>query len=195
MKNSNLIFLAFLGLVNTLTGQSNLASVNKIQGFYVFVDSQPIAEYDVIGEVVLDSWIYRDRDVRISGGQYQPVRDYLINSARRANNSADGLIMTLVNDGTNRAVIIKFKENQKNIGTAKVNQYQGLYLFVDANPVSPTNYIGSNTKIFDFGSYEYSAIRDKFIKRTKKDFPEAQCIIFKFVSGGTDVADAFKYEN
>jgi hypothetical protein len=102
------------------TGQNNIAGVNKIQGFYIFTDCQPLAEYDVIGEVTTTG--HNDRDIKNSGAQYQPVRDYLIRAARQVNYTADGLMITLVNGGTDKAVIIKFKENVENKNQAKVKQ-------------------------------------------------------------------------
>lgn len=173
--------------------QNSLATVNKIQGFYIFTDNQPLADYDVIGEVTTNG--HNDNDIKNSGGQYQPVRDYLIKTARQVNYTADGLILSLVNGGTDKAVIIKFKENAQNKNQAKVSQYQGLYLFVDCDPVKDTKYLGTVKIKSSFSSSQYSALRDKLIKKSKSDYPDAKGLIIKFVSGGADTGDAINFED
>jgi hypothetical protein len=181
-----------IGLLNNSYCQNNISEVNKIQGFYIFTDSQPLAEYEVIGEVSTDK--NDDKDIKNSGGQYQAVRDYLIRSARWVNYQADGLILTMVNGGTDRAIIIKFKENASNLNQAKVKQYQGLYIFVDSEPIAETEYIGTVKTKGSFSSNQYTSLRDKLIKRCKKKFGDAKGLILKFVSGGTDTGDAIKYD-
>lgn len=185
----SILILAF----NNSYCQNSLASVNKIQGFYIFTDNQPLADYDVIGEVTTTG--NNDNDIRNSGGQYQPVRDYLIKTARQVNYTADGLILSLVNGGTDKAVIIKFKENAQNKNQAKVSQYQGLYLFVDCDPVKDTKYLGTVKIKSSFSSSQYSALRDKLIKKSKSDYPDAKGLIIKFVSGGADTGDAINFED
>jgi|GEM_PF-1675411 hypothetical protein len=175
------------------TGQNNIAGVNKIQGFYIFTDCQPLAEYDVIGEVTTTG--HNDRDIKNSGAQYQPVRDYLIRAARQVNYTADGLMITLVNGGTDKAVIIKFKENVENKNQAKVKQFQGLYLFVDNEPLSKSKYLGTCKSKISLFSSQYTALRQKMIKKCKNDYKEAEGLILKFVSGGTDTGDAIKFED
>lgn len=194
MNRSIILTLTILlGLLNTIYSQNNIATVNKIKGFYIFTDNQPIEEYEVIGEITTTG--HNDNDIKSSGGQYQPVRDYLIKTARQVNYTADGLILSLVNGGTDKAVIIKFKENLQNKNQAKVSQYQGLYLFVDCEPIKETKYLGSVTSKITFSSAQYTSLRDKLIKKCKSDFPEAKGLIFKFVNGGTDTGDAIKFEN
>lgn len=192
-KNICLTVFICLGIIYSTFGQNNLANVNKIQGFYIFTDNQPLAEYDVIGEV--NSNGNNDNDIKNSGGQYQPVRDYLIRTARQVNYTADGLILSMVNGGTDKAVIIKFKENAQNKNQAKVEQYQGLYLFVDCDPVKESRYLGTVKTKGSFSSAQYSALRDRLIKKCKGDYPDAKGLIIKFVSGGADTGDAVQFEN
>jgi hypothetical protein len=192
-KSFFLTIIILIGLLNNVHCQNNLATVNKIQGFYIFTDSQPLAEYDVIGEVTTNG--HNDKDIKNSGGQYQSVRDYLIKTARQVNYAADGLILSLVNGGTDKAVIIKFKENAQNKNQAKVSQYQGLYLFVDCEPIKETKYLGTIKCKMSFSSTQYSFLRDKLIKKCKEEYTDAKGLIIKFVSGGTDTGDAIKFEN
>ncbi len=184
------IMLALCLFVSLISfGQKNLADVNKIKGFYVFVDSKPTSEYESMGEVKADD---KDAEVKRSP-QYQIIRDNLIKNARAANYTADGLILTFVNGGVDKAEIIKFKDGQKNKARAKVEQMQGVYVFVDCEPVTESSYIGTaKSKGSPFSSPQYTSVRDGLIKKCKKDFKEFDAIIFKFVDGGSDMADAVK---
>jgi len=192
-KNIFLTIAILIGFMNNLFSQNNIATVNKINGFYIFTDNQPIAEYDVIGEITTKG--HNDPDITSSGAQYQPVRDYLIKTARQANYTADGLIVSLINGGTDKALIIKFKENATNKNQAKVTQFQGLYLFVDCEPLKETKYLGTVKATMSWSSSQYSAVRDKLIKKCKGDFSDAKGIVIKFVSGGSDTGDAIKFED
>jgi hypothetical protein len=172
--------------------QKNLANVNKIQGFYVFVDAQPIAEYDILGQVNVDP---RDPEIKRSGGQYQAVRDNLIKVGRQSNLTADGIILTLINGGTDKGELIKFKDGQTNKSQARVTQFQGLYLFVDSNPISDTDYLGTVKKSYSLiKGGQYSVLRDAIIKKCKSDFRDAQGIVIKFVQNGADTGDAIKFK-
>lgn len=172
-------------------GQKNIAEVNKIQGFYVFVDCQPIAEYEVLGQVNVDD---KDPEIKKSGGQYQSIRDNLIKVGRQANFTADGIIIKFVNGGTDKAEIIKFKKGQKNIGKGKVEQYQGVYIFVDSKPVGETEYLGTVKKSIGLRGGQYTVLRAALIKKCKGQFKDAQGLLLKFVEGGADMGDAVKFK-
>ena len=171
--------------------QNNIAVVNKIQGFYIFSDCLPTAEYEVIGEVSSDG--NSDKEIKASKSQYQPVRDYLIKSARQVNYNADGLILSLVNGGIDKAVIIKFKEVNGKNSQAKVNQYQGVYVFVDNEPLNNNEYVGTVKIKGNLASVQYSSVRDKLIDRCKIEFAGARALILKFVNGGNDSGDVIKF--
>lgn len=171
-------------------GQDNEAIVTKLQGFYIFTDNQPIAEYEVVGEVSTEG--HNDAAITKSKGQYQAVRDFLIRSARKVNYMADGLILSLVDGGDDKAAIIKFKSNSAQNNHAKVNQYQGVYIFVDSEPMRETEYI---TSIFDHGksnSLQYHALKERLISIGRKEQPNAKVLVLKLVYGGSDSADIVK---
>lgn len=195
MKTKIMLLALCLCTVVTISfGQKNLAEVNKIKGFYVFVDSKPVGEYEALGEVVSDD--NKDPEIRKSGAQYESVRDNLIKNARAANYTADGIILKFVNGGVDKAEIIKFKENDKNKSKAKVYQTQGIYVFVDSEPITESSYVGTAKKGDGGGwsSPQYTALRDGLIKKCKKDFKDKEfdAIIIKFVEGGANTADAVK---
>lgn len=193
MKSLVTLLIAFIAIsVNDFYSQNNIAIVNKISGFYIFNDCQPLAEYEVVGEVNTNN--HKDNDITNSGGQYQPVRDYLIKTARSVNYTADGLILSLVNGATDKALIIKFKDGQKNKELAKVQQYQGYYVFVDCEPNKQIKYLGTVKLSVSLFSSQYSALRDKLIKKCKTSYPDAKGLVIKFVNGGSDTADAITFE-
>lgn len=192
MKTKIMLALClFVSLISFAQSGKNLADVNKIKGFYVFVDSKPVSEYESLGEVKVDE---KDAEVKRSP-QYQIIRDNLIKNARAANYTADGLILTFVNGGVDKAEIIKFKDGQKNKARAKVEQTQGIYIFVDCEPVTESTYVGTaKSHGTPFSSPQYTSVRDGLIKKCKKEFKDKEfdAIVFKFVDGGADMADAVK---
>lgn len=78
------------------------------------------------------------------------------------------------------------------INTAEVEQYEGIYVFVDSKPVREYEYLGTEKVIFTLGSGQYRDIRDKLIRKVKKEYPQANGIIFHFNEGAADKADAIK---
>ena len=81
--------------------------------------------------------------------------------------------------------------NSDDKAAATVNQVDGLFIFVDCTPVKEYKYIGS-VKYGSImqGNPQYTVIRDKLIKRVKKDWPDANGVLFHFSSGSADKADA-----
>jgi len=75
--------------------------------------------------------------------------------------------------------------------TAEVKMMQGLYIFADATPVMEYDYLGSVKATIAIDG-QYQNIRDKLIKKTVKDYPEANGIIIHFNAGGIDKADIIK---
>jgi hypothetical protein len=189
MKNSFLFLILIITNVISINAQTNLAEVNKINGFYIFVDSKPTADYDVVGEVKVDE---TDKDVIKSQGQYTDIRDNIIRNARMANYGAEGLIFTFINGGTDKALIIKFKQDKPENKIAKVEQYLGLYVFTDCTPLSKFDYLDTQKFSGGFSSGQYTSVRDTLIKRVKKKIPNANAIILKFVTGGYDLADGVR---
>jgi len=78
--------------------------------------------------------------------------------------------------------------------TAEVEQYEGLYVFVDSKPVKEYDYLGTVKASMTLGDTQYTGCRDRMIKKCKKDYPQADGIIITFKSGGADKADAIKFK-
>ena len=172
--------------------QSNIALVKKIQGLYIFSDNEPISDYIVFGEISISNQdALNDVDIKNSGGQYQPCRDFLITKTRLSNNMADGIILSLINGGIDKSIIIKFKDNAVNKDQAKVNKYQGIYTFIDCEPINKYQSLGTVTfkNSLSFSSSQYSSIRDVLIKKTLKDFKNSNGLILRLVRGGADIGE------
>ncbi|GIV26866.1 MAG: hypothetical protein KatS3mg027_0680 [Bacteroidia bacterium] len=86
---------------------------------------------------------------------------------------------------------VKYNYEPK-VNTAEVDQYEGLYVFVDSKPVREYEYLGTEKVVLTFGSGQYRDIRDKLIKKVKKEYPQANGIIFHFNENASDKADAIK---
>ena len=121
-------------------------------------------------------------------------RVLLIKLTKQVNYKAEGLILSLVNGGQDKAVIIKFKD-QTNNSHARVNQYQGVYIFVDNDPLTPYDYAGNIIPKNKSNSNQYTSIRELFLQKCVKDFGQAKGMILKFVNGGADIGDAIKFKN
>lgn len=72
---------------------------------------------------------------------------------------------------------------------------QGLYIFTDCKPLYEYEYLGSVKNGARFaGSSQYQPVRDGLIKKIKSDYPQADGVIFHFVNGAADKADAIKFK-
>jgi hypothetical protein len=191
MKYFLLLFLLSISSINVFS-QNNIALVNKIQGLLIFTDCQPISDYEVIGEV--NTMMGNDNDLTNSGAQYQPVRDLLIKITKQVNYKAEGLILSLVNGGQDKGILIKFKD-QNNMNHARVNQFQGVYIFVDNEPLNQYDFVGTIIPKNRPSSNQYTSIRELFLQKCVKDYGQAKGMMLKFVNGGTDIGDAIKFKN
>ena len=191
MKKFSIIIAILFASLSMSYAQENIGVANKVHGFYIFMDSQPVAEYEVIGEISTEG--HDDKDIKRSGGQYAPIRDYLAKKARSVNYTADGLILNFQSGGNDKAVIIKFKENAVNKDHAKVQRYQGVYVFVDCEPLAANDYVTNIKTGFSTGS-QYANLRDYFLQKTKKKSPDADGLVIKLVANGTDVGDVIKFK-
>lgn len=77
---------------------------------------------------------------------------------------------------------------------AKVDQLKGFYLFVDAQPAAPFQYLGSVKYSGSFGSGQFIDVRDELIKRARKAYPLADGLIFHFVTGKADEAEVIQFK-
>ena len=77
------------------------------------------------------------------------------------------------------------------LNEATVNQEQGFYLFVESTPTAEYEFLGDVKQGLNWGgSGQYGDIKKDLIKRCRKQYPNANGIIFHFVDGGTDRAYA-----
>jgi hypothetical protein len=67
--------------------------------------------------------------------------------------------------------------------TGEVDQFQGLYIFVDSKSVMEYEYLGTVKSTVSLGDNQYTGVRDRIIKKAKKDYPQADAIIITFKSG------------
>ena len=168
----------------------SLARVERHNGIFVFSDCSPIASYDIIGEVSTTG--YMNIEIQNSLAQYQPVRDELIKAAKAANGQVEGVILTLITGGIDKAYLIKFNNPSEDYSLAMVKRYSGVYIFSDCAPLAPYEYLG-NLKGKSTLIPQYTRLRDDFIKKCLRKFPNANGIILHLVSGGKDSAEAIKF--
>lgn len=87
-------------------------------------------------------------------------------------------------------------KNSSDNSLAKANQVQGLYIFTDSTPMGEYEYLGTvkNSGAVSFRSGQYEPVRNSLIKKVKDDYPSATGIIFHFLKGGSDKADAIRFK-
>lgn len=80
--------------------------------------------------------------------------------------------------------------------TAEVNQIGGVFVFVDAKPVSDYEVLGivkAGGNILT-GSAEYTEQRDKLLKKAKKEYPQSNGLLINMSKGQRDQADVIKFK-
>lgn len=84
-------------------GDHSLATVNQLQGVYIFTDCTPAGKYEYLGTV--------QNGTRIAGSsQYGPVRDRMIKKVREEYPAANGAIFHFNNGSADKADAIKFDQ-------------------------------------------------------------------------------------
>lgn len=183
----------------------DIARVDNFSGVYVFSDCVPIAPYEVLGEVSNSStddsgFFYSSGGIGLgflmmdcgSIPQYNEIRYQLIASAVLANRQVEGIIITISQEGVGRAKLIKFKEDVKDKSLARVNSHMGVLVFTDCMPLNTYSYVGKVEKAGGMSS-DYNNLLDRMIKKAQKKFPSVQGIIPRFVTNGSDTAEAIKF--
>ena len=79
--------------------------------------------------------------------------------------------------------------------TAEVDQIEGFYIFSDCKPVNEYEYLGTvSSNTGGFGGTQYEQVRDRLIKKVKKEYPKADAIILTLQYGRADKADAIIFK-
>lgn len=185
--------------------QKNMANAEQVGGVYIFNDSSPLGQYEVLGDVTFSgntsSELYEVPDIIggstmiISEGetpQYTSIRNGLIAKALMANRSVDGIIIQTPKEGEGRATMIKFKEGEDK-SKCKVTRQQGLYVFCDCKPLQDYDKLGEIVGAGGFSSL-YGDLRNRLIKKVIKKYKTADGIIIHLVEGGRDRADAIQLQ-
>ena len=163
-----------------------VARVQKNNGIYAFCDNEPIADYEIVDRTKASiSWT----------GQFNEIRNKLVKKAVKDYPNADGIVISMSNGSSDKAIILKFKDGQDKDkhSLARANKVQGLYVFTDCDPVNDYEVVERESVSFGFKS-DYQSIRDKLIKKALKDVPDADGVIFTFSTGGSDKAAVIKFK-
>lgn len=77
------------------------ATVNQVNGMWIFVDSRPADPFRTVGTVELKRTRF--------GEQYEPVRDALLKKVREQFPAANGAVIHFTNGGIDKADAIVFE--------------------------------------------------------------------------------------
>ena len=163
-----------------------IVRVQKNNGIYAFCDNEPISDYEILDRVKSNiSW----------SGQFNEIRNKLIKKAVKDYPNADGVVISMAKGSTDKAIVIKFKDGQEkdNLGLARANKVNGLYVFTDCEPVNEYEIVDREGVAIGWSS-EYQAVRDKLVKKAVKDVPDAAGVILTFSTGGIDRAAVIKFK-
>lgn len=75
--------------------------------------------------------------------------------------------------------------------TATVNQIEGVYVFIQSKPVTPTDYMGTVKKSVSWTG-KPDEMLNSMIKKAKKEYPSCEAIIF--VDNDMDKVDVIKFK-
>ena len=196
-------FLAFFsGYSQEFSQEMRLARAESYGGVYVFNDSYPLGEYEVIGEVYFNGKSSTNAYLMpmptggsmmlVSGSnpQYTSIRNGLVAQALMANREVEGIIVKTPREGEGSATMIKFKPNVHDKSLAKVNVHFGILVFSDCVPVADYQGIG-RVKVVVGSSSNYPYLRDKLSKKAsqKKKQKGVQGVIVHLVEQGIDFAE------
>lgn len=79
---------------------------------------------------------------------------------------------------------------------AKADRLQGVYIFVNSEPVTEYDYLGTvQGHLRVSGGSQFTEVRDRLLKDLKKDYPNAEGAIFHFKTGEWDQVDAIKFKD
>lgn len=102
--------------------------------------------------------------------------------------------LSLILLGTMMIALLSFKISSNydvNHGTAEVQKIQGLYIFFASKPVAPTEYLGT-VKVKMTSDSESTTRLNKMIKNCKKEYPQAEALIFNQIDFSMADAVTFK---
>jgi len=99
------IAIAFVSLSAFSVQQSlkkSYAEVNQQKGFYIFVDSKPLTEFEYLGEVTASTGGF-------GSSQYTDVKNRLIDKCAKEYPKADAIILHFITGSKDRAEAIRFR--------------------------------------------------------------------------------------
>lgn len=181
----------------TIYAQSDkqLAKVDNYSGVRVFSYCEPVAEYEVLGEVSFagsSGGYYTIGGMTFASGteqQYNEIRNALIMSAVMANRAVEGVIIHPIKNKQGRATMIKFKEDAENKDLAYVTKKRDYYIFIDCKPTGDYEFQGKR-RCSDLVDGSSDSIIDGILRNTKNLSRNANAVIVTFVTNGYDYAEA-----
>lgn len=190
MKKQILFLTIFMSC--NLFAQKNVAIADQIGGVYIFTDSTPLGQYEVLGDVTFggsgsSAFVSMPNgmggsNMIISGletPQYTSIRNGLVANAVMANRAVEGVLIQITKEGEGRATMIKFKEDEDK-SKCKVSRQQGLYVFCDCKPFQDYDKLG---EIVGAGGLStlYGDLRNRLIKKVLRKYKTADGIIIHLV--------------
>lgn len=177
-KTSVLIFVLAAIFAAFSYGDTKSSAVSdQMEGLNIFMQSKPVSEYNYLGSVKKSlAW----------SGDAKEMLNSMIKKVKKDYPTANGVIFTSVEMDKADAVLL----NEPN-GKSAVDQIEGLYIFIQCRPSAEYDYLGSVKKSLAWSGNPKEML-NSMIKKVKKDYPQANGIIFTSID--MDKADAIKFK-
>lgn len=175
-----LLLLVSSAMATAQTIDKALGRVEKVNGVYVFTDSEPASKYEILDRVKVHiTW----------SGQYNEVRDKLVKKTLKDYPKCEAIVCD------NPAIVMQYDPSvaDSDKALARVRKVNGLLVFTDCEPINEYDIVERESATFGFSS-DYDSIRNKLIKKAIKDYPDADGVILQFKTGGTDRAVVIKFK-
>ncbi len=89
--------------------------------------------------------------------------------------------------------VFSFTKPHEASPAATAHKISGVYVFTDSDPTGKYETLGT-VKVAIARSAQYTDVRDKLIKKAKKEYPDCQGVVLNLRAGKVDEAEAIKFE-
>ena len=184
IKNmKSILFLSLLLFPFLNSDQDKSAGVvEQSEGKYVYIQSKPTSEYEVLGTVKKTGLVW-------SGKPKEMYRTIL----RRAQKDYPNCEAVIFEDiDMDHATCVKFKSTtDKNM--ARVEQAEGKYVFIQSKPVKEYEVLGTVKKTGLVWSGKPKEMYRTILRRAHKEYPNCDAVIFEDID--MDYATCVKFKN
>jgi shikimate kinase len=164
------------------TVRNNDASVEMAEGMNVFLQARPSTDFQVLGDVKKTGLVW--------SGKPKEMYRIILRRAKKDYPQADGIIFEDID--MDHATVIKSKNENNKSNKCTVEMAEGMFVFLQSRPESSYQTLGTVKKTGLVWSGKPKEMYRIILRRAKKDYPEADGIIFEDID--MDHATVIKFK-